>query len=78
MVLPIVVASKMVDRGGRSGRWKLTCGLLLLSGLFCLCFTGDHSWVAGVEGRIPVMTRWCKVVEWWLLEERERRWVLWF
>ena len=78
VVLPVMVASKMVDRGCRSGRRKVTCGLLLLLGLFCLCITRDPSWVVGVEGRIPVMTRWCKVVEWWLLEERERRRVLWF
>ena len=31
MVLPGVVTSKMVDRAGRSGRRKVTCGLLLLS-----------------------------------------------
>ena len=30
-------------------------------GMFCLCFTGGHRRVAGVERRIPVMLRWCKV-----------------
>ena len=35
MVLPVVVASKLVARGGRNGRWKSSAELLLLLSRCC-------------------------------------------
>ena len=60
MVLLVVVSSKKVVCSGKSGCQKVT-GCACCHRGFCYYFTERGGWVAGVEGKLPVVTRWCKV-----------------
>ena len=55
MVLPVMVASLMVARGGVES-WLVQ---LLLPSLLLLLLPGGHDWASFVEGELMVMTGWC-------------------
>ena len=48
-----------IENGGRNRRQKVTS-----YACYCwdCCFAGGGGWAAGIEGRLLVMMRWCKMV----------------